>query len=103
MAKKKYRKQFSKFRRKYQDVGGLKNPSFPAFLNLLTWDALPPRQGVGRGGTRVGGDIASLDVFYFWKMLSLIFIFPNDMPDHEPMSQMLNPLDGQLYIDFVLN
>ena len=33
---------FFKFRRKYQDVGGLKNPSFPAFLNLLTWDALPP-------------------------------------------------------------
>ena len=78
MAKENYSK---KFRRKYQDVGGLKNPSFPAFLNLLTWDALPPRQGVGRGGTRVGGggDIASLDVFYFWQILSLIFIFPNDM------------------------
>ena len=29
----------------------------------------------------MGGDIVSLDVFYLWKMLSLIFIFPNDMPD----------------------
>ena len=45
------------------------------------------RQGVGaRGDTRVvggggGGDIASLDAFfYLWKMFSLIFIFPNDMP-----------------------
>ena len=27
-----------------------------------------------------GGDIASLDFFYLWKMLSLIFIFSNDMP-----------------------
>ena len=26
------------------------------------------------------GDIASLDVFYLWKIVSLIFIFPNDMP-----------------------
>ena len=35
-----------------------------------------------RGDTRVGGggDIASLDVCYLWKILSLIFIFPNDMP-----------------------
>ena len=107
--------KFLKFRRKYQDVGGLKTP---AFLNLLTWDALPPnkcscqlkhfvegqnlprhlvdkfnwhykklphchdqccippsRQGVGpREDTRV-------DVFYLWKMLSLFFIFPNDMPE----------------------
>ena len=123
------RKKFFKFRRKYQDLGGLKNPSFPAFLNLLTWDALPlppnkcswqlkhfvegqnlPRRLVdkfgwqynnchipmisaaslrqdkvlGRGDTRVGGgegDIASINVFYLWKMLSLIFIFPNDMPE----------------------
>ena len=26
------------------------------------------------------GDIASLDVSNLWKILSLIFIFPNDMP-----------------------
>ena len=34
------------------------------------------------GDTRVGGggDIALLDVFYLWTFLSLIFIFPNDMP-----------------------
>ena len=35
------------------------------------------------GGTQWGGggDIASLDVFYLWKIVSLILIFPNDMPD----------------------
>ena len=38
---------------------------------------------LGEGGhTGGGGDIVSLDVFYLWKNCSLIFIFPNDMPDN---------------------
>ena len=32
MAEKKYRKKFLKFRRKYQDVGGLKTPQLPCIL-----------------------------------------------------------------------
>ena len=44
MGEKKSSKKVLKFRRKYQDVGGLKTPSFPAFLNLRTWGALPPNK-----------------------------------------------------------
>ena len=102
-------------------MGGLKKPRFPAFLYLLTWDALPPnkcssqlknfvegqnlprslmdkfnwqykschipmisaaflRQDkvLGRGGHTGGGPI-SRRWTYLWKILSLIFISPNDM------------------------
>ena len=100
-----------------------KPPSFPALLNLLTWDALPPNKCscqlkhfvegqnlprrlmdkfnwqyknchipmisaslhqdkvLGRGGIHGWGAISRRwTFFYLCKMLSLIFIFPNDMP-----------------------
>ena len=50
-------------------------------IPMISAASLRQDKVLGRGGTRGGGgDIASLDVFYLWKILSLIFIFPNDMP-----------------------
>ena len=52
-------------------------------IPMISAASLRQDKVLGRGGTHGWGrgDIASLDVFYFWKILSLIFIFPNDMPD----------------------
>ena len=51
-------------------------------IPMISAASLRQDKVLGRGGTHGWGrgDIASLDVFYLWKMLSLIFIFPNDMP-----------------------
>ena len=50
---------------------------------MISAASLRQDKELGRGGHKDGGgggDIPSLDVFYLWKMLSLIFIFPSDMP-----------------------